>query len=140
MSDISAALGLSQLKKINKFLKKRNQIANLYKKLLFGIPIKIQKILPQNYSSYHLFIIRFDLKSCKYNYKQLFKKFREKKIFVNLHYMPLHLNPYFKKLGFKKKQYPVAESYAQNSLSIPIYYGLKKKEIYRIVQLIKSFF
>ena len=54
--------------------------------------------------------------------------------------MPLHLNPYFKKLGFKKKQYPVAESYAQNSLSIPIYYGLKKKEIYRIVQLIKSFF
>jgi len=140
MSDISAALGLSQLKKINKFLKRRNQIANLYKKLLFGIPIKIQKILPQNYSSYHLFIISFDLKSCKYNYKQLFKKFREKKIFVNLHYMPLHLNPYFKKLGFKKKQYPVAESYAQNSLSIPIYYGLKKKEIYRIVQLIKSFF
>ena len=97
MNDISAALGLSQLERFKKFIKKRNIIANLYKNQLNNYPIKFQKIYDHNLSSYHLFVIKFDLKKSKYSYKQIFKKLRSKNIYVNLHYMPIHCSPYFKK-------------------------------------------
>ena len=140
MNEISAALGLSQLKRLNEFLRKRNYLANLYKKKLYSLPIKWQKILYYNYSSYHLFVIRFDLSKTKLSYKKIFQKFRSKNFFVNLHYMPLHLNPFFKKRGFKRGQFPVAEKYATNSISIPIFTNLQKKNIDKICNLIKSFF
>ena len=105
MNDISAAIGISQLKKIKKFLKRRNEIAKFYKKLLKDLPIKVQKILPENYSSYHLFIIQLDLNHFKFSYSKIFKLLRKKKYYVNLHYMPIHLSPYFKKIGFKIGQY-----------------------------------
>lgn len=62
------------------------------------------------------------------------------KFFVNLHYMPLHLSKYFKKKGFKKGQFPVSENYANNSISIPIYFDINRKNILDICKLIKSFF
>ena len=64
---------------------------------------------------------------------------RSKNYFVNLHYMPLHLSPYFKKLGFKKNQYPNSEKYGVSSISLPIYYGLKISKVFKICSLIKSF-
>ena len=140
MNDISATLGLSQIMRLNKFLKKRNRIAEIYKKLLKNIPIKFQKILSSNYSSYHLFVVQFDLKRARYDYKYIFKKFRSKNFFVNLHYMPLHISPFFKKKGFKLGQFPVAESYGKNSLSLPIFVDLKKKTIVRLCKLINDFF
>ena len=105
MNDISAALGISQIERLKKFIYKRNMVANLYRKHLKNIPIKIQKIEKYNYSSYHLFIFQFDLNKTKFNYKDIFKKYRKSKIFVNLHYKPLHLNPFFRMLGFKKKTF-----------------------------------
>jgi UDP-4-amino-4,6-dideoxy-N-acetyl-beta-L-altrosamine transaminase len=140
MNDISASLGISQLQKIKKFIKKRNQIAKLYKSYLQGLPLQFQKIDSKINSSYHLFVIQFDLKKTKYNYLKIFKKLREKKYFVNLHYMPLHLSPFFKKKGFKVNQYPVAEKYAKTAISLPIYYDLKLKDVKKICILIKSFF
>ena len=137
MTDIAASLGISQLKKINKFLIKRNDIAKKYKKLLNSLPIKIQKILPGNYSSYHLFIIQFDLKNLKLTYEKIFKIFRKNKYYVNLHYAPLHLSPYFRKIGFKKGHFPVSEKYGASSISIPIYYDLKLKDQFNVVNLIK---
>ena len=137
MTDIAASLGISQLKKIKKFLIKRNDIAKKYKKLLNSLPIKIQKILPGNYSSYHLFIIQFDLKNLKLTYEKIFKIFRKNKYYVNLHYAPLHLSPYFRKIGFKKGYFPVSEKYGASSISIPIYYDLKLKDQFNVVNLIK---
>jgi UDP-4-amino-4,6-dideoxy-N-acetyl-beta-L-altrosamine transaminase len=138
MTDIAASLGISQLKKINKFLIKRNDIAKKYKKLLNNLPIKTQKILPGNYSSYHLFIIQFDLKNSKLTYDQIFKLFRKNKYYVNLHYAPLHLSPYFRKIGFKKGHFPVSEKYGASSISIPIYYDLPPKELKKFVKIIKK--
>ena len=86
MNELSAALGVSQLKNLNKFVKKRNQIAKRYIKELKNLPIKFQKIDNYNYSSYHLMIINFDMKKTKLIYKEIFNKFRKKNIFVNLHY------------------------------------------------------
>ena len=68
------------------------------------------------------------------------EKLRTKKFFVNLHYMPLHLNHFFKKKGFKLGQFPVSENYGKNSISIPIFFDLKQKKIIEIYRLIKSFY
>ena len=139
MNEMSAAIGISQLSKLKEFLKKRNEIAKLYKKILDKLFIKYQKINTYNFSSYHLFVIQFDLKKTKFSYLNIFKKLRSKNYFVNLHYMPLHLSPYFKKLGFKKNQYPNSEKYGVSSISLPIYYGLKISKVFKICSLIKSF-
>ena len=140
MNDIAASLGLSQISRLKNFIKKRNQIAEKYKSFFKDLPVKFQKIQNENLSSYHLFVIQFDLKKTKYNYKEIFNTLREKNFYVNLHYMPLHLNSFFRKRGFKNGQFPVSEKYSKTSISIPIFFDLKKKKIVQLCNLIKSFF
>ena len=91
------------LKKFFILLKKENEIANYYKKNIKEKNILFQKILKSSYSSYHLFIIQFKKIKSKNIYNKLFNDFRKKKIMVNLHYLPIHLHPIYKKLGFRKK-------------------------------------
>ena len=139
MSDIQSALGISQLKNLKIFLRKRNKIAKFYKIHLKNLPLKFQKIEKGFYSTYHLFIIKLDL-NYKHLYKNFFKYLRSKNIFVNLHYLPIHLQPFYRKMGFNKKQFPTAEEYSKTAISIPIYPNLKKKEQIHIINLIKLFF
>ena len=138
MNELSAALGISQLKNLKKFIKKRNQIAKKYINELKNLPIQFQKIEKYNLSSYHIMIVKFNLNKLKFNYKQIFNKFRKNRIFVNLHYSALHLNPYFKSLGFKKKQFLNSEDYSNSSLSVPNYYDLKKSDFNKVIKIIKS--
>ena len=139
MNDIQSTLGISQLKNLNTFLKKRNQVAKFYWKHLKNLPLKFQKVEKKFSSSYHLFIIKLN-----YEYKHLHKFFfnylRSKNIFVNLHYLPIHLQPFYRDLGFKKKQFPVAEKYSETAISIPVYPNLKKSEQIKIINFIKLFF
>ena len=139
MNDIQSALGISQLKNLNIFLKKRNQIAKFYHDNLKNLPIKFQKIEKNFYSTYHLFIIKLDVKY-KYLHKKFFNYLRSKNMYVNLHYLPIHLQPFYRKFGFKKNQFPVAEEYSETAISIPIYPNLKKKEQIKIINYIKLFF
>ena len=139
MNDIQSALGISQLKNLNIFLKKRNQIAKFYHDNLKNLPIEFQKIEKNFYSTYHLFIIKLDVKY-KYLHKKFFNYLRSKNMYVNLHYLPIHLQPFYRKFGFKKNQFPVAEEYSETAISIPIYPNLKKKEQIKIINYIKLFF
>ncbi len=139
MNDIQSALGISQLKNLNIFLGKRHKIAKFYRANLKNLPIKFQKIEKNLYSTYHLFIIKLNIKY-KYLYKNFFNYLRSNNLFVNLHYLPIHLQPFYRKFGFKKKQFPIAEEYSETAISIPIYPNLKKKEQIKIINLIKSFF
>ena len=120
-------------------IKKRNINAKYYLEKLKNLPIKFQKVEKNFYSTYHLFIIKLDKK-----YKNLYRKFfiflRSKKIFVNLHYLPIHLQPFYRQLGFKKGQFPATEEYSETALSIPIYPNLMKREQNKIINLIKLFF
>ena len=139
MNDIQSALGISQLKNLNIFVKKRNKIAKFYCNQLKNLPIKFQKIEKNFYSTYHLFIIKLDVKY-KYLHKKFFNYLRSKNMYVNVHYLPIHLQPFYRKFGFKKNQFSVAEEYSETAISIPIYPDLKKKEQIKIINYIKLFF
>ena len=104
MNDIQSALGISQLKNLKVCLKKRNNIAAFYLKNLKTLPLKFQKVERNLYSTYHLFIIKLENKY-KHLHKKLFNFLRLRKIFVNLHYLPINLQPFYRNLGFKKKQF-----------------------------------
>jgi UDP-4-amino-4,6-dideoxy-N-acetyl-beta-L-altrosamine transaminase len=134
MNDISAALGVSQIDKIDFFVKKRNLIAKKYKDKLANLPIKFQKILLNNYSSHHLFIIRVPAKKRKIIFNQL----RSSKIFANIHYIPIYLQPYYRGLGFKKNMCPEAENYYSEAISIPVFPKLSSSAQNRVISIVKK--
>ena len=138
MNEISAALGLSQLKKLNMIINKRNKLANNYKRLIKDLPLNFQKVIKFNKSSYHLFIVVIDGKKVKKNYNNIFNKLRKNGLLVNLHYSPIHLQPYYKKLGFKVGDFPVSESYGKSALSLPLYYDLTLEDQKKIVKTLSK--
>ena len=139
MTDVAASMGLSQLKKLNEFVKKRNVIAKKYEKLLSGKYLYIPKIPKKILSSFHLYVVKIKDSYSKHH-ESLFNYLRKKKINVNLHYIPVHLHPYYRKLGFKIGDFRKSEKHAETSISIPIFPGLKNKEILKIGNLINNFF
>lgn len=138
MNDVQAALGLSQLKKLNKFLKRRREIAKLYIKKLKKLPVNFQLENLKLKSSYHLFVI--EIQKGKKLKKKIFDILRRNNILVNVHYIPIHLQPYYmKNFGFKKGQFKLAENYYDRAISLPIYYSLSNSRVQSIINLIKKY-
>jgi UDP-4-amino-4,6-dideoxy-N-acetyl-beta-L-altrosamine transaminase len=138
MNDVQAALGLSQLKKLNMFLKKRREIAKLYIKKFKKLPVNFQLENLKLKSSYHLFVI--EIQKGKKLKKKIFDILRRNNILVNVHYIPIHLQPYYmKNFGFKKGQFKLAENYYDRAISLPIYYSLSNSRVQSIINLIKKY-
>ena len=135
MNDIEASLGLSQLKRLKIFIKKRQAVARRYIKTLKDLPVTFQKTEPKNFSSYHLFVICINFKKIKKKYNLLFEYLRRKKIGVNKHYLPIYSQPYYKKLK-KYKKLKNVENYASSTISIPIYHDLTSKEQSYVVKVL----
>ncbi|HIK04483.1 MAG TPA: UDP-4-amino-4,6-dideoxy-N-acetyl-beta-L-altrosamine transaminase [Trichormus sp. M33_DOE_039] len=137
MTDIQAALGASQLQRLDEFVKRRHFLAQRYNQLLQNLPI----ILPWQHldteSSWHLYVIQLKLKNINKTHRQVFEELRQAGIGVNLHYIPVHTQPYYEKLGFKLGDFPEAEKYYKAAISLPIYYGLTDKEQEQLVTLLK---
>ncbi len=138
MTDVAASMGISQIKKLKKFVRERNKIAKKYELLLNKKYLILPKIGKNAQSSFHLYVIK--LKD-QYNFlhKKLFDYLRKKKINVNLHYIPVHLHPYYRKKGFKHGDFLNSEKHAKSSISIPIFPNLKNKNIMKISKLINNF-
>ena len=137
MTDIQAALGLSQLKMIDNFIAERNEIVKLYYSILQEDDIILPSISSNRYSAFHLFIIR--IKSFKNkNQIKLFESLRSNGIMVNLHYIPIYRHPYYAKMGYKPADFPESELYYKEAMSLPIYPGLDKNQIEYICNLIKN--
>ena len=140
MNDIEAALGISQLTRLNQFIKKRLKIKKFYDKKLKNLPIILPTIKKENISSMHLYVINLNKNYTKNKRDNVIKFLRNNGIGANVHYIPIHYQPYFKKLGFKKGMFPNCESYYERAISLPIHSMLKKKDLIKIVNLLKSIF
>lgn len=121
MTDIQAALGLSQMKRLNEFVGKRHVLAKRYNELLVDLPIIIPWQMPDSYSGLHLYVIRLELDKIEHTHRDVFESLREQGIGVNLHYIPVHTQPFYQNLGFKQGDFPEAESYYTEAISLPMF-------------------
>jgi UDP-4-amino-4,6-dideoxy-N-acetyl-beta-L-altrosamine transaminase len=137
MNEISAGLGISQLNKVKKFVKKRNMIADFYKKLFSkNQKIQFQKIPNNTISAYHLFVVLLPKQR-----DRIFKILREKGYFVQLHYIPIYRHYYYKKkYKYKNSDFPNTEKYFKNAISLPIYPNLNLSQVKKLVNYILKFY
>jgi UDP-4-amino-4,6-dideoxy-N-acetyl-beta-L-altrosamine transaminase len=124
MTDIHAALGLSQMQRLDDFVAKRHAIAGRYDEMLSGLPIITPWQHPDSYSGFHLYVIRVQLSEVEKTQRQIFNTLLEQGVGVNLHYIPVYRQPYYEKLGFKQGYCPEAEQYYSESISIPVFPAL----------------
>lgn len=136
MTDIQAALGLSQLKRLDEFILKRHSIADIYDKELKDLPITLPWQHPDTYSSYHLYPIRINEEKVGISHRNAYDAMQKAGINVNLHYIPVYLHPYYEKMGFKAGHCPESESYFREALSIPIYPRLLESEQSKVIHAI----
>lgn len=118
MTELQAALGLSQLQRLDGYVQTRRSLADRYDILLKDLPLKTPTRMPDADSSWHLYVIRLDDST---NHKTIFSALRADGIGVNLHYIPVHLQPYYRDLGFEPGDFPAAEDYYARAISIPLF-------------------
>lgn len=138
MTDIQAALGLSQIKRIKDYVARRHHIAESYNHLLSNLPIVTPWQDKDSFSAFHLYIIRLKLDLIGKSRQEIFDCLRESGVGVNVHYIPVHLQPYFLNLGFKIGDFPVAEKYYSEVISLPIFPGLIASEQERVIKALKE--
>ncbi|MDZ8189551.1 MAG: UDP-4-amino-4,6-dideoxy-N-acetyl-beta-L-altrosamine transaminase [Nostoc sp. ChiSLP02] len=138
MTDIQAALGTSQMQRLDEFVERRCFLANRYHQLLQDLPLMLPWQHPDTNSSWHLYVIRLKVDKINKTHRQVFEELRKAGIGVNLHYIPVHLQPYYQNIGFKWGDYLQAEHYYQETISIPIYYGMTEEVQDFVVNTIKA--
>ena len=140
ITDIQAALGKSQLQRLDEFVEKRNQLANRYNEKLKGLPLVTPVVNSGNYSAFHLYIIRLELEKISKTHKQVFEELRAAGIGVNLHYIPIYRQPYYHQFGYEKNDFTESEKYYSEAISLPLYYDLTEELQDEIIRKIKQIF
>jgi UDP-4-amino-4,6-dideoxy-N-acetyl-beta-L-altrosamine transaminase len=134
MTDIQAALGISQLKRLDDFVSRRHEIVSYYGEVLVDYSVKSQYVPENCYSGSHLYIIRLMLDKIKKSRLRIFNEMRSEGIGVNVHYIPVHLQPYYQRMGFKQGDYPKAEEYYQQALTLPLYPDMTSQQVEQVTQ------
>ena len=137
MTDIQAALGVSQMSRIDNFVTKRNQMAERYKSKLSNLPLDLPKNFDDTFSTFHLYIIKLKISS-PISRLELYNGLQENNIGCNVHYIPVHLHPYYKSLGFSIGDFPQSEFWYSRAISIPLHPNLSLDEQDHIIQVIKD--
>lgn len=134
MPDINAALGISQLKRANEGLKRRNEIAIKYNEAFKNTSIITPKVETNVYHAYHLYIVQVEKR------KQLYEYLQKHSIYPQIHYIPVHLQPYYRNLGWNLGDFPIAEKYYESCISLPIYPSLTNHEQDHIIERVIEFY
>jgi UDP-4-amino-4,6-dideoxy-N-acetyl-beta-L-altrosamine transaminase len=124
MTDLQAALGVSQMRRLAEFVAQRHVIASRYEQLLSELPVTLPWQHPDGYSGLHLYVIRLQTERLMRSQREIFEALRDKGIGVNLHYIPVHTQPYYARMGFLSEDYPQAMRYYAQAISLPMYPGL----------------
>jgi UDP-4-amino-4,6-dideoxy-N-acetyl-beta-L-altrosamine transaminase len=134
MTDLQAALGLSQMERLDAYVATRNEIAARYNEMLAGLPLTVPWIAPDVLSAFHLYVIRLDTRLSPCAHVQLFEALLRAGIGVNLHYIPVYRQPYFAEMRFCQDDFPEAERYYRKAMSLPLYPGLSDEQQDRVIE------
>ena len=135
MTDLQAALGVSQMQRLNHYIARRHDIAARYNRELSDLPLTLPTQADYGHSAYHLYVIRLDLDAiAPLTHAQVFQSLRDRGILVNLHYIPVHTQPYYQAMGFRWGDFPQAEAYYKNAISIPMYPTMSDDDQTQVIQ------
>lgn len=138
MTDLQAALGISQMVRLDEYVSRRQYLAARYNSMLNDVPILTPYQNPESYSSFHLYVVRLKLDEIRKNRREIFDELLQKRVGVNVHYIPVHLQPYYQRMGFGVGDYPEAEKYYKEAISIPIFQTLTDSQQDMIVNTLRS--
>ncbi|MFP4294189.1 MAG: UDP-4-amino-4,6-dideoxy-N-acetyl-beta-L-altrosamine transaminase [Halothiobacillaceae bacterium] len=138
MTDIQAALGVSQLKRLDAFVSRRRDLVAHYDEMLVDVPVCLSRMLPQSESSHHLYVVRIPSEGRPGRRTRVFDSLREQGVGVNVHYIPLHLQPYYRNLGFATGDFAEAERYYREAITLPLYPRLRPDDLASITRKLSS--
>lgn len=137
MTELQAALGVSQMDRLDAFVARRHELARRYDQLLAELPVTTPWQYPDSYSGLHLYVIRLQLGKISKSHRQVFESLREQGIGVNLHYIPVHTQPYYQAMGFVADDFPEAMAYYREAISLPMFQGLTDEQQNEVVDVLK---
>lgn len=138
MTELQAALGYSQMDRLDEFVARRRQLVARYDELLKNLPVITPHVLNSANPSWHLYMVWADFSKLSIDKVQLFAEMKKRGIVLNLHYIPVHTQPYYQALGFKQGDFPVSETYYEGIFTLPLYYSLTEKQQDEVVAALKE--
>lgn len=132
MTELQGALGLSQMARLDTYVARRHELARMYDRILASLPVTLPWQHPDGYSGLHLYIVRLQPGRNPKPHRDVFESMRQKGVGVNLHYIPVHTQPYYQKMGFRPGDYPEAEKYYAEAFSLPMFATLSESEVERV--------
>ena len=138
MTELQAALGVTQMERLDQYVARRHQLARRYDDLLTGLPVTAPWQHADSYSGLHLYVIRLQLDKIQKTHRQVFEALRELGIGVNLHYIPVHTQPYYERMGFKPDDFPQSQTYYQEAISIPMFQTMSDEQQDEVIQALKK--
>ena len=138
MTDLQAALGVSQMKRLDGFVARRHALARRYDEMLVGLPVVTPWQHPDSYSGLHLYVIRLGPTQTNRRQRHVFESLRSQGISVNVHYIPVHTQPYYLNLGFEPGDFPQAERYYAEAISLPMFHGMTEAQQDAVVEALRK--
>ncbi len=138
MTDIQAALGYSQMDRLDTFVTRRRELAQRYNELLVDLPIRIPKQSADTNSSWHIYVVRLDKTRTSKKKAEIFEEMKKRGVTLNLHYIPVHLQPYYQALGFRQGDFPASERYYEEAFTLPLYYELTDEQQDQVVKALRE--
>ncbi|WP_417282747.1 UDP-4-amino-4,6-dideoxy-N-acetyl-beta-L-altrosamine transaminase [Comamonas sp.] len=138
MTEMQAALGVKQMERLDQFVARRHELARRYDDLLSSLPVSTPWQHPDSYSGLHLYVIRLRLDKIAQTHRQVFESLRQLGIGVNLHYIPVHTQPYYLNMGFKVGDFPESESYYSEAISLPMFQTMSNEQQDEVIATLRK--
>lgn len=138
MTEMQAALGISQMDRLDDFVSSRHRLASRYNERLANLPITLPWQHPDSYSGLHLYVIRLELDKLSNTHREVFEQLREAGIGVNLHYIPVHTQPFYQAMGFSVGDFPAAEQYYREAISLPMFQSMTEAQQDEVISVLTN--
>jgi dTDP-4-amino-4,6-dideoxygalactose transaminase len=138
MTELQAALGVSQMTRLDDYVARRHILAQRYDFLLANLPLTLPWQHPEGYSGMHLYVVRLQQDQVTKSHSEVFEALRERCIGVNLHYIPVHTHPFYQSLGFQSGDFPQAEQYYADAISLPMYSSMSESQQDAVVEALRE--